>query len=87
MAATAFAIEQSRSAEARHLPGPCHDDFLRLSRTLIHGLEFQWLLVEAPNEGLRLQVMKALDNVLQLTGLNSNRLPLSAKIFDVPMLE
>jgi len=87
MAATAFAIEQSRRAEARQLPGPCHDDFLRLSRTLIHGPEFQWLLVEAPNEGLRRQVMTALDNVLQLAGLNSNRLPLSAKIRDVPMLE
>jgi tetratricopeptide (TPR) repeat protein len=87
MAATAFVIEQSRRAEARHLPGPCHDDFLRLSRTLIHGPEFQWLLVEAPNEGLRRQVMTALDNVLQLAGLSSNRLPLSAKILDVPMLE
>ena len=87
MAATAFAIEQSRLAEARHLPVPCHDDFLRLSRTLIHGPEFQWLLVEAPNEGLRRQVMTALDNVLQLAGLSSNRLPLSAKILDVPMLE
>jgi tetratricopeptide (TPR) repeat protein len=87
MAATAFAIEQSRRAEARQLPGPCHDDFLRLSRTLIHGPEFQWLLVEAPNEGLRRQVMTALDNVLQLAGLSSNRLPLNAKILDVPMLE
>jgi tetratricopeptide (TPR) repeat protein len=87
MAATVFAIEQSRRAQARHLPGPCHDDFLRLSRTLIHGPEFQWLLVEAPNEGLRRQVMTALDNVLQLAGLSSNRLPLSAKILDVPMLE
>jgi tetratricopeptide (TPR) repeat protein len=87
MAATAFAIEQSRHAQARHLPGPCHDDFLRLSRTLIHGPEFQWLLVEAPNESLRRQVITALDNVLQLAGLSSNRLPLSAKILDVPMLE
>jgi tetratricopeptide (TPR) repeat protein len=32
-------------------------------------------------------VMTALDNVLQLAGLSSNRLPLSAKILDVPMLE
>jgi tetratricopeptide (TPR) repeat protein len=31
--------------------------------------------------------MTALDNVLQLAGLSSNRLPLSAKILDVPMLE
>jgi tetratricopeptide (TPR) repeat protein len=84
---SAFAIEQARLAEARQLPGPCHDDFLRLSRTLIHGPPFQWLLVEAPDEGLRRQVMEALDRVLQRAGLRSDRLPLSDKILDVPMLE
>jgi tetratricopeptide (TPR) repeat protein len=82
-----FAIEQARLAEARQLPGPCHDDFLRLSRTLIHGPPFQWLLVEAPDEGVRRQVMDALDRVLQRAGLRSDRLPLSDKIADVPMLE
>jgi tetratricopeptide (TPR) repeat protein len=87
MARSAFAIEQARLAEARQLPGPCHDDFLRLSRTLIHGPQFQWLLVEAPDEGLRRQVMGALDRVLQRAGLRSDRLPLSDKILDVPMLE
>jgi tetratricopeptide (TPR) repeat protein len=87
MARSAFAIEQARLAEARQLPGPCHDDFLRLSRTLIHGPQFQWLLVEAPDEGLRRQVMEALDRVLQRAGLRSDRLPLSDKILDVPMLE
>ncbi len=87
MAGSAFAIEQVRLAEARQLPGPCHDDFLRLTRTLIHGPEFQWLLVEAPDEGLRRQVMDALDRVLQRAGLRSDRLPLSDKIVDVPMLE
>ena len=84
---SAFAIEQARLAEARQLPGPCHDDFLRLSRTLIHGPPFQWLLVEAPDEGLRRQVMEALDRVLLRAGLRSDRLPLSDKILDVPMLE
>jgi hypothetical protein len=87
MVRSAFAIEQARLAEARQLPGPCHDDFLRLSRTLIHGPAFQWLLVEAPDEGLRRQVMEALDRVLQRAGLRSDRLPLSDKILDVPMLE
>jgi len=82
-----FAIEQARLAEARQLPGPCHDDFLRLSRTLIHGPQFQWLLVEAPDESMRRQVMEALDRVLQRAGLRSDRLPLSDKILDVPMLE
>lgn len=87
MVKSAFAIEQARLAEARQLPGPCHDDFLRLSRTLIHGPQFQWLLVEAPDESMRSQVMDALDRVLQRAGLRSDRLPLSDKILDVPMLE
>jgi tetratricopeptide (TPR) repeat protein len=87
MVNTAFAMEQVRLAEARQLPGPCHDDFLRLSRTLLYGPPFQWLLVEAPDEGVRRQVMDALDRVLQRAGLRSDRLPLSDKIADVPMLE
>jgi tetratricopeptide (TPR) repeat protein len=87
MVKSAFAIEQVRLAEARQLPGPCHDDFLRLSRTLLHGPPFQWLLVEAPDEGVRRQVLDALDRVLQRAGLRSDRLPLSDKIADVPMLE
>jgi tetratricopeptide (TPR) repeat protein len=87
MVRSAFAIEQARLAEARQLPGPCHDDFLRLSRSLIHGPPFQWLLVEAPDERVRRQVLEALDRVLQRAGLRSDRLPLSAKILDVPMLE
>jgi hypothetical protein len=40
MVNSAFAIDQAQLAEARQLPGPCHDDFLRLSRTLIHGPRF-----------------------------------------------
>jgi hypothetical protein len=87
MVNTAFAIDQVRLAEACQLPGPCHDDFLRLSRTLLHGPPFQWLLVEAPDEGVRRQVMDALDRVLKRAGLRSDRLPLSDKIADVPMLE
>jgi tetratricopeptide (TPR) repeat protein len=87
MARSAFSIEHVRLAEARHLPGPCHDEFLRLTRTLIHGPAFQWLLIDAPDEGLRKQVMTGLDKVLQRAGLTSNRLPLSKQILDVPMLE
>ena len=87
MAGSAFDVEQLRLAAARRLPASCHDDFLRLSRTLLHGPEFQWLLVDAPDEGLRKQVMAALDDVLRAAGLSTNRLPLSGKITDVAMLE
>ena len=87
MADSAFSSEQVRQAEARHLPGPCHDEFLRLTRTLLHGPAFQWLLIDAPDEPLRRQVMASVDRVLQRAGLPFNRLPLSKKIRDVPMLE
>jgi len=87
MAGSTFSLEQVRLAEARHLPGPCHDEFLRLTRSLIHGPSFQWLLVDAPDEGVRRQVMAAVDTVLQRAGLATNRLPLSDKILDVGMLE
>ena len=87
MAGSVFDFEQVRLAAARHLPASCYDDFLRLSRTLVHGPAFQWLLVDAPDEGLRNQVMAALDEVLRAAGLRTNRLPLSNKIADVATLE
>ena len=86
-AASTFAIDQARHAEARLLPGCCYDDFLRLSRSLIHGPPFQWLLVEAPDERLRRQVMAALERLLRLAGLSSDRMTLNDRIADVPMLE
>ena len=87
MADTDFNVEQLRLAAARHLPVACYDDFQRLSRTLVHGPELQWLLVDACDETLRRQVMAALDEVLRAAGMTSNRLPLSDKISDVTMLE
>ena len=51
-AGSVFDFEQLRLAAARRLPAACYDDFLRLSRTLVHGPVFQWLLVDAPDEGL-----------------------------------
>ena len=87
MAGSDFKVEQARLAAARHLPASCHDDFLRLSRTLVHGPVFQWLMVDAADEGLRRQVMAALDDVLRAAGLSTNRLPLSDRIADVAALE
>ena len=87
MAASAFDLEQARLAAARSLPAECFDDFARLSRTLIHGPPFQWLLVDAPDERLREQVIGALEEVLGKAGLTSNKLPLSERIGDVAELE
>ncbi|KFB70317.1 MAG: hypothetical protein AW09_004593 [Candidatus Accumulibacter phosphatis] len=87
MAAADFEIERLRLQAAGSLPAHCFDDFQRLSRTLLHGPAFQWLLVDAPHELLRKQVMAALDGVLHAAGLQINRLPLGRRIADVATLE
>ncbi|WP_291994584.1 hypothetical protein [Candidatus Accumulibacter sp. ACC003] len=87
MAASSFEIERLRLQAAGSLPAQCFDDFQRLSRTLLHGPTFQWLLVDAPHELLRKQVMAALDDVLQAAGLAVNRLPLGRRVADVATLE
>ena len=80
-------IERTRQQAATRLPVSCREDFQRLSRTLVYGPAFQWLLVDAPDESLRKQVMAALEEVLRAAGLSTNRLPLSEKVTDVPNLE
>ena len=87
MADAGFDLERLRLQAAHSLPAGCFDDFQRLSRSLLHGPDFQWLLVDAPHEGLRAQVMLALDGVLKAAGMATNRLPLSDKIADVAALE
>lgn len=87
MAAPAFELERLRREAGLGLPASCVDDFQRLSRTLIYGPAFQWLLVDAPHEGLRRQVMQALDKVLRAAKLQVNRLPLSQSIADMATLE
>jgi hypothetical protein len=79
--------QQFRLSEAHQLPGHCQDEFLRLTRTLLHGPTFQWLLIDAPEKGLRHQVMESLDRVARRAGLTSHHLPLSGKLRDVQMLE
>jgi tetratricopeptide (TPR) repeat protein len=86
MALSPFDLEQRRQQAARSLPANCFDDFLRLTRTLVHGPDFQWLLVDAPHEGLRKQVMTALDDVLRAAGLRVNRLP-TTRVTDAANLE
>jgi len=81
-AATALARELADS-----LPEPCRPDFLRLTRSLLHGPRFQWLLAEAPDDVLRDRLLLALDRVLRQAGLHSSRLPVDRTIADVPALE
>jgi hypothetical protein len=87
MVSSAFDIESLRLGAARRLPAHCFDDFLRLSRTLIHGPAFQWLLVDSPDEILRKSVMAALDEVLSAAKIKTSKLPLSDRIVEVAGLE
>lgn len=88
MARSSFEIERIRLDAARSLPAQCFDDFLRLSQSLLHGPVFQWLLVDAPHELLRKEVMAALERVLRAAGLSVDRLPLGGnRIPDVAALE
>ena len=80
-------VENARLTAGQSLPSSCFDDFQRLSRTLVYGPSFQWLLVDAPDEHLRRKVMMALEKVLRAAGLRSNSLPLSGHINDVAELE
>ncbi len=72
---------------ANELPEPSRADFLRLTRALLHGPRFQWLLVETPSDALRDRVIAALDRVMLAAHLQSSRLPLDHSLTDVPALE
>lgn len=84
---TTFNLDCLRLEVARSLPAQYFDDFQRLTRTLIHGPAFQWLLVDARHELLREQVIQALDKVLAAAGLRVSRLQLGWDIADVGSLE
>lgn len=82
-----FDLDRVRLEAARALPAECFDDFQRLAKTLIHGPPFQWLLVEAPDQRLRSQVLDALDTVLLVAHLKTSRLVVDASTADVVELE
>lgn len=84
---TSFYVDRLRLEAARSLPAQCFDDFQRLTRTLIHGPAFQWLLVDARHELFRQQVMAALDKVLATAGLNVSCVQFDQSIADVEALE
>lgn len=79
--------DRKRRQVLERLPEGCRSDFNRLCKSLLHGPAFQWLLVDAPQEGLRRQVMVALDEVLSAARLRVNRVPLGPRVPDVAALE
>ena len=72
---------------AKELPEPSRADFLRLTRALLHGPRFQWLLAEVPSDALRDRLISALDRVMIVAHLQCSRLPLDRSLADVPALE
>jgi tetratricopeptide (TPR) repeat protein len=87
MTAARFDLERLRFEAAQALPAPCFEDFQRLTRTLIHGPPFQWLLIDTPDDRLRKAVIAQLDPVLRAAGLRVNRVPLGRAVTDVATLE
>ena len=79
--------DQLARSLAKELPEPSRADFLRLTRALLHGPRFQWLLVETPSDALRDRLISALDRVTLVARMQSSRLPLDRSILDVPALE
>ncbi|MCK6424258.1 MAG: hypothetical protein L6Q75_04115 [Burkholderiaceae bacterium] len=79
--------DQLARSLAKELPEPSRADFLRLTRALLHGPRFQWLLVEVPSDALRDRLLSALDRVMLAAHLQCSRLPLDRSLTDVPALE
>jgi tetratricopeptide (TPR) repeat protein len=82
-----FDIDRMRLDAAHTLPAECFDDFQRLSRSLLYGPRFQWLLVDAPADALRADVRGALDRVLHAAGLKISEIVLGEAINDARALE
>lgn len=87
MSAAPFDLDRARLEAAQGLPPQCLDDFQRLVRSIVHGPQVQWLLVDAPDDALRKTVMAALDSVLRKAGLQVSQVPLGRAVPDVPTLE
>ena len=87
MTAARFDVERARLEAAQGLPAECFEDFQRLTRSLVYGPDFQWVLVDAPVEALRNDVIARLDTVLRVAGLRVVRLPVGRAVPDVQALE
>lgn len=87
MTDSGFDLERLRLETARRLPAGCFDEFQRLSKTLIYGPAFQWLLIDAADERNRKIVMAALDKLLSTAKLRVSHLSVGRRIEDVDALE
>ncbi len=85
--APTFDAEQARLAAAAHLQPAHFVEFQRLAKSLIHGPQFQLLIVDCRDERLRAKVLLALAQVQQQAGLRGVELALNDDLSNVQALE
>jgi hypothetical protein len=85
--ASTFDAEQARLAAAAHLQPEHFVEFQRLAKSLIHGPQFQLLIVDCRDERLRAKVLQSLALIQQQAGLRGAELVLDDSVGDVQALE
>jgi hypothetical protein len=85
--APTFDAEQARLAAAAHLQPVHFVEFQRLAKSLIHGPQFQLLIVDCRDERLRAKVLESLALIQQQAGLRGAELVLDDSVGDVQALE
>lgn len=85
--APTFDAEQARLAAAAHLQPAHFVEFQRLAKSLIHGPQFQLLIVDCRDERLRAKMLESLALIQQQAGLRSAELVLDDSVGDVQALE
>jgi hypothetical protein len=85
--APTFDAEQARLAAAAHLQPAHFVEFQRLAKSLIHGPQFQLLIVDCRDERLRAKVLESLALIQQQAGLRGAELVLDDSVGDVQVLE
>lgn len=84
---TPFELDQARLDAAQGLPLNQFDEFQRLAKSLLHGPAFQLLLLDCPQDALRRDLGKRLEQALASARLQCTRLHLNARIADAAVLE
>jgi tetratricopeptide (TPR) repeat protein len=85
--APTFDAEQARLAAAAHLQPAHFVEFQRLAKSLIHGPQFQLLIVDCRDERLRAKVLRSLESIEQQAGLRRAKIVLDASVGGVQVLE
>jgi tetratricopeptide (TPR) repeat protein len=83
-----FDAEQARLAAAAHLQPAHFVEFQRLAKSLIHGPQFQLLIVDCRDERLRNRLLQSLSDLQQQAGLRGVDVAIEASVAgDVSKLE